>query len=86
MSPGDGKAIALERVGAVSPSPARKALRSNLSLADGDGHQTLRKKKSWMASLRDVVQKGALQAKYAVDLFRVDAHKDEPYHPLSLPT
>jgi hypothetical protein len=77
MSPSDNIEIPLESVKTVSPSPARDALRSNLSAADSEPTQTLKKRKSWMASLRDAVHRGAMQAKSAVDLFRGDQSKAE---------
>lgn len=80
MSRRDSKAPLLEEAKAVSPSPARDALKSNLDAnTDADSTLTLTKKKSWFGSLRDVVQKGALQAKAAVDTWRTDQPKsDEP--------
>lgn len=60
-------------------SPALDALKGNLKAADaGLG---LRKRKSWFGSMKDVVHKGALQAKAAVDSMRgeqmVAKHEDE---------
>ena len=51
-------------------SPARDALMNNLDVSMDHESLTLKKKRSWMAGLRDVVSKGALQAKAAVDSFR----------------
>lgn len=63
-------------------SPARQALKSNLD-ADDDSPLTLSKKKSWFGSLRNVMSKGALQAKAAVDGFRADEQKTGQYVYLS---
>lgn len=60
----------------ASPSPARDALKSNLDAATDSG-LSLKKKKSWFGSLRDVVHKGAMQAKWAVETLRNDPHRAE---------
>lgn len=60
----------------VGPSPAREALANNL---DTDSNLTLCKKKSWFGSLRNVVSKGALSAKAAVDSIRVEQNKSESH-------
>lgn len=54
----------------VTPSPARDALKGSLKAAESD--LGLKKRKSWFGSMRDVVHKGALQAKAAVDSMRGD--------------
>lgn len=77
MYPSDGKEPPRRELDTVSLSPAYTALKGNLSAADGEPSQQLKKRKSWMASLRDVVQRGALQAKSAVDVFRGDQTKAE---------
>lgn len=59
------------------PSPARDALRSNLSAADTGTEPGLKKKKSWFGSMRDVFHKGALQAKGVVDSMRGEQTKNE---------
>nr|POE73146.1 hypothetical protein CFP56_76410 [Quercus suber] len=59
----------------VNDSPAHDALREHLDVPLG-----LKKKRSWMHSLREAVQRGALTAKAAVDNFRgesVSARKNE---------
>ena len=76
MSTSKGKAPLLDPTQIASPSPARDALPGNLDTAT-EPTLTLGKKKSWFGSLRDVVQKGALGAKAAVDSFRADQHKVE---------
>lgn len=80
MSRSNSKAPLLDRTHAVEPSPAREALESNL---DADTGLALSKKKSWFGSLRDVVQKGALQAKAAVDSIRGEQNKSEQFVLLS---
>ncbi len=76
MSENEGKTPITVRTREVSPSPARESLRGNLSIAEGEV-TILKKKRSWMAGLRDVVSKSALQAKAAVDIFRGDQQKAE---------
>ncbi|KAK5169362.1 uncharacterized protein LTR77_005337 [Saxophila tyrrhenica] len=75
MSPSDGDDHPNPLTRMVSPSPARDSLRSNLDVAEGTS--TLKKKRSWMAGLRDAVSKSALHAKAAVDSFRGDQQKAE---------
>ena len=50
-------------------SLAREALKTTL---EADAHLTLRKNKSWLGSMKDVFQRGALQAKAAVDTLKGD--------------
>lgn len=76
MSKFNGKSPLNDRLEASPSSPARQALKGNLD-ATGGSELSLKKKKSWFWSLRDAVQKGALQAKAAVDSFRGDQYKDE---------
>ena len=79
MSRSNNKAPLLDRTLTVSPSPARDSLKGSLDVASTDAGLSLKKKKSWFGSLRDAVQKGALQAKATVDSFRGDQHKAEAY-------
>ena len=78
MSQSNAKALLLDRTQTTSPSPAREALQANLG-AETESTLSLKKRKSWMGSIRDVFQKGALQAKAAVDSFRSDQQKAELY-------
>ena len=78
MSQSNGKAPLIDRTQTASPSPARDALKANLT-TDADSTLSLKKRKSWLGSIRDVFQKGALQAKAAVDSFRSDQEKPESY-------
>lgn len=67
--------------GAQAPSSPLDACNTHNINVNGaeELKSTLKTKKSWFGSLRDVVQKGALQAKAAVDLLRTDRHKAELY-------
>ncbi|KAK3686507.1 hypothetical protein LTR37_019754 [Vermiconidia calcicola] len=69
MSHNKRTAKLLDRTETFSPSPARDALRDNLDAAE-ESTLTLRKKKSWMATFRDAMSKGALSAKATVDAWR----------------
>ena len=74
MSQTEAKSPLVDRNQTASSSPACEALKGNLDATD-DASPSFRKKKSWFGSIRDVFQKGALQAKAAVDSFRTDQHK-----------
>lgn len=52
-----------------SPSPFIR-YRGGLGVAPAEGELTLKKKKSWFGSVKDIFQKSALQAKAAVDSVR----------------
>ncbi|KAK3696183.1 hypothetical protein LTR37_018085 [Vermiconidia calcicola] len=69
MSHNKRTAKLLDRTETFSPSPARDALRGNLDGGE-ESTLTLRKKKSWMATFRDAMSKGALSAKATVDSWR----------------
>lgn len=58
----------LGRAEAASPL----AVPGGSSVADTNSGLTLSKKKSWFGGLGNAVHKVALQAKAAVDLFRID--------------
>ena len=62
---------------AIERSVAPDASNSNLDIVGADPGLTLGKKKSWFGNLRDVVQKGALQAKATVASIRGEQNKSE---------
>lgn len=68
MSQKDSGEPLLGRTDAASPPAASRGS----SVADTNSGLTLRKKKSWFGGLGNAVHKVALQAKAAVDLFRID--------------
>ena len=61
----------------TSPSPARDALRSSLSVVGTDAELTLKKRKSWFGSVKDIFHRSALSAKAAVDGVRGDQVKGD---------
>lgn len=63
----------------TTTSVAQDSLKNNLALPEEKTPLPLRKRKSWIASLRDSVSRSALQAKAVVDLFRSDHQRVEAY-------